>query len=159
MSVCHISIQARLPAWTCSQNQTEIEDLNGRFVSSRTDDRIKQACALPLDFYEAISSILLIFISHFKIYCINSAVYNAKQCFAQPYARSAGYSLSPVCFLSGLYNPAYRLYKHLLTSLWIIIIQLMDYIIHLIICIVCLRLNLFKLYYIIWRVNKQGLSF
>jgi hypothetical protein len=53
-------------------------------VSSRTDGRIKQACALPLDLHEAISSILLIFISHFKIYCVNSAVYNAKQCFAQP---------------------------------------------------------------------------
>jgi hypothetical protein len=30
--------------------------------------------------------------------------------------------LGPVCFLLGLYNPAYRIYKHLMGCLWIIII-------------------------------------
>ena len=64
---------------------------------------------------------------------------------------------SSVCFLLGLYNPAYGLYKHLLTCLWIIIIQVSR--LHNPpnnLCVVCLPLNLFKLDYIIQRVNKQS---
>jgi hypothetical protein len=40
----------------------------------------------------AISSRLLILISHFKLHSVKSAVYSAKR-FARPYARSAGHSL------------------------------------------------------------------
>jgi hypothetical protein len=32
-------------------------------------------------------------ISYFKLYSDNSAIYSAKQCFARPYAQSAGDSL------------------------------------------------------------------